>query len=440
MSAQMKHTLAALLAAAAIIVPASAEAKGGKGHGGEGGGHEQSHGGGGGGGGEFRGDGGGKHGEMRQARQPQDQAFATRQVFQVRGNGNGKHARPDRFAPAEIFAIERVQEHEAAGRQRWKNERHAERAPRESFERRSNRGKRDVVHYASRQLSDRDFKSDRKFDKQLAKQQRAAYRAEAKQDRQWAKQQRQSLKQAVRVGPGINDRYLADYPRTVGYAAAPVYRMTEVREFRSYPAYTTGYDYAPYYQSYDTNGYAGWANPQGYVGYSPYSAYSPYDVGYSNDGFGGLLGGSQGGLGDILVTLLPLILGDNHGLDGLTGSLGTGLLGSSMPGLTSGYALNDYSAVGYADPVYSYQDPSISQGLFEADENLSGGDDLMSLVGLALGSGLLGDNAGNLGGLGGLLGLGGGLGLGDGLSAPDPVYAYADPYASNTGLLNAFGI
>jgi hypothetical protein len=437
MPAQMKHTLAALLAAATIIVPASAEAKGGKGHGGEGGGHEQNHGR---GGGEARGGGGGgKHSEQGQARQFQDQTFAPRQAFEVRGNG--KHARPERFAPAEMFAVGRVQKHEAAGRQRWKNERHAERAPRADFKARSERRQREVVPYALGQRSERAFKSDRKFDKQLAKQQRAAYRAEAKQDRQWAKQQRQLLKKAAKVAPVVvYERAFAEYPHTVRYADAPMYGVPEARVFRSYPAYTSGYDYAPYYQSYDANSYAGWSYPQGYGGYSPYSTYSPYDVGYSNGGIGGLLGGSSGGLGDILGALLPLILGDSLGLDGLTGSLGTGLLDSSMPGLASGYGLNEYAAAGYADPVYSYEDPSLSQGLLEADQNLSGGDDLMSLVELALGSGLLGGDSGSLGGLGGLLGLGSGLGLGNGLSAPDPVYAYADPYASNTGLLSAFGI
>lgn len=439
MSAQMKHTLAALLAAAAIIIPAGAEAKEGKGHGGKGGGHEQNNGS---GGGEFRG-GGGKQGEPHQTRQLEDQSHAPRHVFEVRGNGNGKHARPERFAPTEMLAVGRMQKHESAGRQRWKNERHAERASRAGLESRSDRRQRNVVPYEFGEPSERGFGSGPKFNKQAAKQQRAAYQAEAKQERQWAKQQRQSLKQAARVAPVVvYERSFADYPRMARYAEAPVYRVPEAREFRSYPAYTTGYDYAPYYRSNDANSYAGWSYPQGYTGYSPSSTYSPYgpdDVGYSNAGFDGLLGGS-GGLGDILVMLLPLILGDSLGLDGLTGSLGTGLLSSSLPGLRSDYGPNDYPSVGYADRVYSDQDPSFDQGLLGADQNLSGGGDLMSLVELALASGLLGGDSGSLGGLGSLLGLGGGLRLGDGFSAPDPVYAYAYPYASNTGLLSAFGI
>lgn len=434
MSAQMKHTLAALLSAAAIIVPPNAEAKGDKGHGGEGDGQEQNH------GGEFRGV--GKNAEQRQVRQFQDQTFAPRQDSGARGNGNGKRAKLERLAPVEIFAVGQAQRPEAAGRQRWKNERHTERASRAGFEARPEPRVREVVPYALGQRSERGFRSDRKFEMQVAKQQRAAYRAEARQERQGAKLQRQSLKQTARFAPFVAyERSFADYPRMARYADATVYRVPEVREFRSYPAYTTGYDYAPYYRSYDADGYAGWAHPQSYTGYSPYSTYSPhspYDVGYSNAGLGGLLGGSSGGLGDILVTLLPLILGDSLGLDGLNGSLGTGLLDNAVPGLASGY-LTDHPDVGYADPVYSFQDPSISNGLLGAGQNLSGGDDLMSLVELALGSRLLGGEAGGLGGLGGLLGLGGGLGLGDGLSAPDPIYAYNDPYASNTGLLSVFG-
>ena len=433
MSAQVKHTLAALLAAAAIVAPVSAQAKGGKGHGGEGFGHEQNHGGG----------GGGKHAEQRQVRSFQDQRFAPRQSFEVRGNGNPNRARRERLAPAETFAIDRMQKPEAASK-RWKNERHAERAARSSPETRSARGQRNLVPYAVAPGSERGFGFDRKMNKLVAKQQRATYRAEAKKERQWAKQPRRSLNQAARVAPAVVfDRSFADYPRTVRYAAAPIYRMPEVREFGSYPAYTSGYDYAPYYRQYDANSFVGWSYPEPYPEYSPYSTSSPYaryDAGYSNDGLGGLLGGSSGGLGDMLVTLLPLILGDSLGLDGLTGSLGTGLLGSSMPGLPSGYGLSDYPAVDYADSAYPYQEPSFSGGLLGADQNLTGGNDLMSVVQLALGSGLLGSNSGGLDGLGGLLGLGGSLGLGAGLSGPDPVYAYTDPYSSNTGLLSAFGI
>lgn len=435
MTVQMKHTLAALLAAAAIIVPPSAEAKGGKGHGGEGGGHEQNQ-----GGGEARG-GGNKHGEQRQARQSHEQAFAPRQAFDARLDSNGNHARRERFAPIEMFAGGRAKKHEEDGRQRWKSDRHAERNARADFEHRADRRLHNVVPYVFEQRSEHASKHQLEFAKQLAKDQRSAYRAEAKQERQWAKQQRHALKQAGRAAPVVvYGRPDADYPRAVRYADAPVYRLPAVREFRNYPAYMTGYDYSPYYRSYDANSHSGWSYPLSYTGYSAYSPHAPDDVGYGNDGRGGLFGGGGGGLGDILITLLPLVLGDSLGLDGLAGSLGTGLLGSSLPGLGSGYGLNDYPSVAYADPVYSYDDPSISQGLLGADESLSGGDDLMSLVGLALGSGSLGGDAGGLGGLGGLLGLGGGFGSGDLLGSTDPVYAYADPYASNAGMLSAFGI
>jgi len=439
MSTHNKHTLAALLAAAVIVVvPASAQAKGGKDHG-QGGGHQQNHGGGASGaGGEFRS--GRKQAEQEQARQFQDHTFTPRQRFVARENGSGKHGREERFAPPEMFAVERTQKHQSVGRARWIRERHAERAAGAPFETRTGGHLREVVPYAFDQRSER--KAERKFAQHVAKQQRAAYRAEAKQERRWAKEQRQALKQ-VRTAPVVVESSFTDYPGAARYVDRPVYRMREVRPYWTYPTYTTTYDYAPAWGSNYVEGYPAWSYPQSYSGYAPYSNYSPYapyDVAYSKEGLGGLFGGSGGGIGDILATLLPLVLGDSLGLDGLTGSLGSGLLGSSLPGLGSGYALNDYPAVGYADPLYSYQDPSLSAGLLDTGQSLSGGDGLMSLASLALGSGLLGGDSGSLGGLGGLLGPDDGLGLSDGLSSADPIYAYSDPYTSNTDLMGAFGV
>jgi hypothetical protein len=442
MSAQMKHSLAALLAAAAVMVPTTAEAKGGNGHGGSGG-HEQNQGGG--GPGDFRGGGGNKHAELRQEHQGQVQAAqAPRQVFEIRGNGKARHARQERFALAQSFALARLaQKHEASGRQRWKDERHAARAAHSDLETRPKR-ERGLIPYAYGQRIDRDFKSDRKFEKQIVKQQRATYRAEYKQERRWAKQQRQAMKQAAKGEPVVAyRRSFAGYPRVLRYSDVPAYRMAEARQFGGYPAYAPAHDYAPQYLNSDAYNYDGWSNPQGYAGwptYSSYPAYSPYDAGYGNAGLGGLFGGG-GGLGDILAALLPLVLGDNLEFGGLTsGSLGSGFLSSAMPGLAGGYGLNDYPVVDFADSQYSYADSAISPDLLGTDQTGLGGYGLMSLAGRALGSGLLGGDSGGLGGLGGLIGLGGALGLEGGLGLSDPDYAYADPYASNTSLLSAFGV
>ena len=425
MSAQMKHTLAALLAAAAIIVPASAEAKGDKGRGGGGGGHEQNHvtr-----GGGEARG-GGKKHGEQRDARAIEDQRPVPQRGFEARGNGNANHARAERSAPARMSAGGRSRHHDNAGPGRWADERHVERRARADSGRRADRPIHNSVAHAYEQRSELAAKSERKV---------------AKRERDWVKQERRALRQARKAAPVVvYERSLDNYRRAFRYADAPVYRVPERRDVTSYPAYATGSSDASYYRSYDASSYPEWSYPQNYSAYSAYDIQSPYgsyDPGYGDGGLGGLFGGG-GGLGEILGTLLPLILGESLGLDGLTGSLGSGLADNSLPGLESGYGPDDYSAAAYEDPLNSLADPSVDFGLLGADENLSGGDGLMSLVELALGSGLLVGDAAGLGGIGDLLAAGDGFDSGDLPGSADPIYAYTDPYASNAGLLKAFGV
>ena len=97
----------------------------------------------------------------------------------------------------------------------------------------------------------------------------------------------------------------------------------------------------------------------------------------------------------------------------------------------------DHSAPLYSDP---YQDAYLEDGMLGDGQSLLGGDSLMSLVELALASGLLGGDLGGLGGLGGLLGLGGGLGFDGRLGLADPVYAYDNPYSPPGGLLAGWGV
>jgi hypothetical protein len=440
MSAHFKRTLAALLATASLVAPSVAEAKGDKGGGAKHEAREQSQD----NGGETRG-GGHKQREERQARPAQQQpAYAPHQsvAFEARGNGEGKRAKRDRPAPTEVFAVaDRSEKRQSIRSSRWKHDRHVNVVELERVEPRQTHREGKVVQRASAQDRDGGFEAERKLEKHVAKRQRAAYRAAAKQERRWVKEQRQDLKQAAKVEPVVAyQRSFDDARRSVRYIDAPVYVVPQVGTYRSYPSYGSGYDYAPRYLTSDAYGYAGSYYPQSY---SAWPAYSPYDVGYAGSGLGGLFGGG-GGLGDILVTLLPLLLGDTLGMGGFaTDPLGTGLLGGyATPDFAAGYDPYYQPAMDYAAPVYSepYQDAYLDQGLLGGDQSLFGSDSLMSLIGLALGSGLLGGDAGGLGGLGGLLGLGGGLGLDGGLGLSDPNYAYANPYAYDGGFLASLGL
>lgn len=442
MSTPMKRSLTALLVAAAVVLPSTADAKGGKDGRGEHEAGEQSRG----GGDDTRG-GGNRHREERHVQEVQPQRdYAPRPsaAFEARGDGHGKRARREGHAAAEAFAVAgRRQNRQSARIARWKDHRSKEirqerSQPRPFFE------ERQVGQRQFTRKDDQRSKPDRKFQKQLAKQQRAVVRAEAKQERRWVKQQRQAFKQASKVERVVAyDRSFADSDRPVRNDAVPLYRVPEVTSYRTYPS---AYDYSPRYLTNDAYGYAGSYYP---LGYSASPAYWPYDiaygdVGYDDAGLGGLFGGGGGGLGDILVTLLPLLLGDALGFGGFgTDPLGAGLLGGyATPDFAGGYEPYYEPALGYSAPLYSdpYQDAYFDDGMLGNGGSLLGGDSLMSLVELALASGLLGGDQGGLGGLGGLLGVGGGLGLDGGLGVADPVYAYADPYSNSGGLLAGLGI
>lgn len=463
MSAQ-KNTLAALLAAAVIVVPAAVEAKPGKDRGGQGGGHEQSRGDG--GGGEFRGA-GNKHREARQSPQAMDRpARAPRQAFQGRGvggkhrearqarramervasaprqasetRGTGKQSRVERSARAERFAIGGQQQRETAKPKRSQREREPHRAVRAAFDATPHRGAREVASYMGDSRRFPGPQLSRKVEKQIARQQRAAYRAEAKQERQWSRHQRQVLA----VAPvAIYPQSFATYTRDVHYAYGPTYRASPIRAFSGYPTYPAAYDYAPRYASNEAYRYGSWSYPQNYSGWSDspsYAVYSPYDAGYGNNGLDGLFGGG-GGLGDILVALLPLLLGDNLGLGGLTGGgLDTGILGNTMSGFAGSYGPSSYSPIDYAEPTYPYHDATVIQGWQGADQVPLGGEGLVSLLPLALQSGLFGGEFGGIGA--GLLGLGGNLGAGDGLGMSGQGLGYSPTDATNAGVLGAFGL
>jgi hypothetical protein len=163
---------------------------------------------------------------------------------------------------------------------------------------------------------------------------------------------------------------------------------------------------------------------------------------------GGLFGGGGGELEDILVTLLPFLLGDSLGFGGFApDQLGADLLGSSLdaPNYAANYSPYYQPELNYGAPAYGdpYQSALVGDDIMSAEQSDLGGDGLMSLLEVALGSGLLGGDMAGLGGFGGGLGDLGGLGglMGSsGLGAPDPVYAYSDPYSDQRGLLTGWGV
>ena len=449
MSAQIKGTLAALLVAAAVAAPSSAHAKGGKDGDPKHEAGEQSRG----GGAETRGE-GKKHREDRHAQLVQHQPdYASRPsvVFEARGNREGKRAKRERHAPVQDFAVaDRAQKRHSARIARWNDDRPSKVGKRQRSEARPFLDQQDAVRSRFAREDDLRPKLHRNVEKRIAKQARAANRAEEKRERRWVKQERRVLKQAAKVAPVlVYDRSSADLGRVVRYDEAPLYLAPEARPYRTY---ASAYGYSPRYPTNDAYSYGRSYYP---LGYSALPAYSPYDlrygygdvgygdVGYGDAGLAGLFGGGGGGLGDILVTLLPLLFGETLGLGGFaTDPLGAGLLGGyATPDLAGGYEPYYQPALDHWAPVYSrpYQDAYPDDGMGEG-QALLGGDSLMSLVELALASGLLGGELGGLGGLGGLLGLGGGLGFDSGLGLADPVHAYADPYSAPGGLLAGWGV
>lgn len=422
MSAHIKQTLAALLAAAAVVAPAVGEAKDGKDRGAKHEAREQSR-----GGADGR---GGSH-KQREARQhrsfEQRASHSPRIAFETRANGGGKRAKHDR--KSEVFA--------GADRP---NQRRYEKAEPKRFDVRSRHDEAEVVRRTYAQPDQRSYKSARKVELHIAKQQRAAYQAEAKQERRWAKQQHQAFKHAARVAPDmVYARSFADGYYPARNAAAPAYFAPRVR---AYPVYSPRYDYAPLYWANDDDRYSSSLYPQS-IYQSP--AYAPYGVGYGDAGLGGLLGGGSGSIEALLVALLPALLGGDPGLGDLaTDSLGSGLIGGhGTPDFAGAYEPYYQYDVGYssASDLDGYSAAYADQGIVGPGQSMFGaGNGIASLASLALGSGLLGGDGGGLGGLGGLLGLGGSLGLDGSWGQSDPTYAHSDPYTSNGSLLTSLGI
>lgn len=222
-----------MLVAAAVAASSTADAKGGKG------GHakheagEQSPG----ARAETRG-GGNKHREDRHAQRVQHQPdYASRPsvVFEARGNGEGKRAKHERHAPVQDFAVaDRAQQRHSARIARWNDDRPSKVGKRQRSESGRFLDERDAARPRFARKDDLRSKSDRKVEKRIAKQARAAFRAEDKRERRWVKQERRVLKQASKVAPVlVYDRPFADLGRVVGYDGAPLLLAPETRPYRT---------------------------------------------------------------------------------------------------------------------------------------------------------------------------------------------------------------
>jgi hypothetical protein len=226
MATHVRQSLVAMLVAAAVAVPSSAQAKGGKDGGPKHEARQESRGGGAGGG-------GGRDKQRGQQHSPRFERHvgggqAAPAMF-VREHREPKHAKRERHRAIEVFSVaERPNRRHSAKAARWKIERSLAPERQRSYVR-----ERGASGPKLSRKHDGAFKQEGKAEKRALKEKLAVGRADDKRERRWAKQQRRTLKQASKIAPvGIYDRLYADTPRLTRYVEAPLYLTPQATPYR----------------------------------------------------------------------------------------------------------------------------------------------------------------------------------------------------------------